>query len=394
MQLSFEQKQFILNHENDNVSLLALHSSTFEGIEKQFVLAQIAGRQISKNKIPTFYSNPEIIYPIHISLEQASSEETAKYKASLFPKRNKLFVDLTGGLGVDFMFLSRCFSESIYVEKNIVLSELAIHNFNILNLENFTIIDNDAEMVINEIEKANLIFLDPSRRNNDGRKVFQIEDCSPNLIEIKDLLLDISDEVLIKYSPMLDISLALKTLGNVKQVHVVSIENECKELLFLLSKEKTDCVYYTINFKKNGEVDKFSFYPEEEHNFIIDNITYPENYLYEPNASILKAGGFKVLTKFYDVKKLHNHSHLYTSKELINDFPGRIFKIEKITSPNKKHLQSQMSGIKKANIAVRNFPMSVEKIRKLTNLKDGGDIYIFATTLEDEKKVFIICRKI
>ncbi|MDD2245370.1 MAG: class I SAM-dependent methyltransferase [Dysgonamonadaceae bacterium] len=394
MQLSSEQKQFILNHENENVSFLALHSSTFKGKEKQFVLAQIAGRQISKNKIPTFYNNFDIIYPIHLSLEQASSEETAKYKASLFNERRKLFVDLTGGLGVDFMFLSRCFDESIYVEKNIILSELAEHNFNLLGLENYTVINSEAEIIINEIRKASLIFLDPARRDNDGRKVFQIEDCSPNLISIKDLLLDKSDEVLIKYSPMLDISLALKALDNVKQVHVVSIENECKELLFLLSKEMTNCIYYTVNLKKNGENEVFLFNPDDEHSCTIDYLAYPENYLYEPNSSILKAGGFKVLTRFYDVKKLHNHSHLYTSKELIDDFPGRIFKIEKVVSPNKKQLKSQIPEIKKANIAVRNFPMSVEKIRKLTDLKDGGDHYIFATTLYDEKKVFIICSKI
>ena len=393
MQLSSKQKQFIIDHEHENVSTLALQDSLFIDEDKLFLLTQISGRQIAKNKIPILYNNENIIYPVHLSLEQSSSELTARFKASLFPDKKEIFVDLTGGFGIDFMFLSTNFFNSVYVETDQRLCDIAEYNFHQLGLNNVSIIHSNAESYIRETNKVDLLFLDPSRRNSDGRKVFRIEDCSPNLAEIAEILVEKADKVLIKYSPMLDISLALKTLLNVVHVYVVSVENECKELLFLMSKEKSELEYHTVNLKKNGDNETFLFSPEDEQNCKIEFTSQLGNYLYEPNASILKAGGFTIIADRYGVKKLHRNSHLYTSEEMISSFPGRKFKIENVISPNKRHLQTILAETKKANIAVRNFPMSVEEIRKKTRLKEGGDIYLFATTLVDEKKVWIICRK-
>jgi len=398
MKPSLSQQEFILTHENDDVRELALRYSR-EDIP--FLLAQIEGLQIAKDKIPSWYSNNEIIYPAHLSLEQASSEMTAEYKKSLFAKRGEdpgdlmgkeCLVDLTGGLGVDFSFLSACFRNAVYVEQNAELCEIAEHNFRILGLKNATVINERSEIFLSRMPEVDLAYLDPSRRDSAGRKVFRIEDCSPNVSEIRDLLLKKSSLLLIKYSPMLDISLAVATLGNVREVHIVSVENECKELLFILAGETGQCVYHAVNLKKNGEKDHFSFTLEEEKRDAVLT-SQPGKYLYEPNASLLKAGAFNAVTKCYKVKKLHKSSHLYTSDEPVPGFPGRIFEIENVFVPNKKNIRQFVAETKKANITVRNFPMNVAQIRQKTGLKEGGDLYLFATTLAGEQKMWVVCRK-
>lgn len=390
MKLTAKQKQFIRSHENEDVRNVALR---FSGDDMPFLLAQIAGRQMAKLKIPSWYANDGIIYPAHISLEQASSEETARYKVSLFPEGKNRLADLTGGLGVDFSFLARRFREAVYVEQNPELCALAEHNFRELGLSNYTVINASAEEALKEFLDVDVIYLDPSRRDDAGRKVFRIEDCSPNVSDLKDQLLAKSDIVLIKYSPMLDISLAVKTLQNVSEVHVVSVENECKELLFLLSNDACGCVYNTVNLKKSDETESFSFRPEDEQQSESIYTFQPERYLYEPNASILKAGAFNTVSTAFSIKKLHKNSHLYTSDTLISNFPGRIFEIQQVFAPNKKNIRRFVSETKKANISVRNFPMSVAEIRRQSDLKDGGDTYLFATTLADEQKVWVVCGK-
>jgi 16S rRNA G966 N2-methylase RsmD len=391
MKISFEQKQFIRQHENDDVRDLALR---FSREDMPFLLAQIKGQQIAKRKIPTWYNNNDVIYPAHLSMEQSSSEKTAQYKASLLPKEKEQFADISGGLGVDFYFLSQHFQQAVYVEQNTELCEIAKHNFNALGLKNITIVNEKSEDFLQQTSKIDVIFADPARRSDTGRKVFNIEDCSPNVAEIKNILLEKSDLVMIKYSPMLDISLAVKTLDNIREVYIVSVENECKELLFLLSKNSTNCVYHAINIRKNSKIETFSFRPEDEQQIIPEFISHLENYLYEPNASILKAGGFNSVSNAFQIKKLHRNSHLYTSNELIIDFPGRIFNIKNVFSPNKKNIRQLLSETKKANISVRNFPVSVDEIRKKTGLKEGGDVYLFATTLSNEEKVWVVCEKI
>lgn len=391
MRITEEQKQFIRSHENDDVRDVALR---FSGAEMPFLLAQIAGRQTAKHKIPSWYANDEIVYPVHLSMEQASSEITARYKASLLPKEKAYFVDLTGGLGVDFSFLSPHFSKPVYVEQNKDLCDIAAHNFEVLGLKNVAIKNTADEAYLQEIEHADVIYLDPSRRDGAGRKVFRIEDCSPDVSAFKEQLLEKSNSVWIKYSPMFDISLAVKTLEQVCEVHVVSVENETKELLFLLSKNSSECVYRAINIKKTGEIESFSFTPKEEQKSNPIYTSQPEKYLYEPNTSILKAGGFNTVSTAFSVKKLHKNSHLYTSNELISDFPGRTFKVKNFFAPNKKNIREFVSNAKKANISVRNFPLSVAEIRRQSGLKDGGDMYVFATTLADEQKVWIVCEKV
>ena len=396
MNVTSAQKQFILLHKNENIRDLALR---FSRKDLPFLLAQIKGRQIAKHKIPTWYKNDNVVYPTALSMEQSSSEITARYKASLLPKGKERFADISGGLGVDFYFLSQHFKQAVYVEQNAELCEIAKCNFSTLGLKNATIENARSEDFLQQMPKIDVIFVDPARRNDAGRKVFKIKDCSPDISQLKSKLLEKSDLVMIKYSPMLDISLAVKTLDNVREVHIVSVDNECKELLFLLcastslSDQSSECTFHAINIKRDGSTETFSFFPTEERKTEIEFASQLGTYLYEPNASILKAGGFNSVSNAFSVKKLHKNSHLYASDELISDFPGRVFKIQNLFSPNKKNIREFLSETKKANVAVRNFPMSVEEIRKKTGLKEGSEVYLFATTYNNEEKVWVICEK-
>jgi 16S rRNA G966 N2-methylase RsmD len=341
-----------------------------------------------------WYAEAGIFYPLHLALEQASSELTARYKASLVRDGNGTFADLTGGMGVDFSFLSPHFREAVYVERNEDLCRIAAHNFRLLGLKNVTLHCADAESFLRETVPLDFIYLDPSRRDNAGRKVFRIEDCSPDLSEIKPLLLEKSGTAMVKYSPMLDISLALKSLDCVSAVHVVSVDNECKELLFLLSKTAVnEPLFVAVNLKRSGREERFTFTPEQEQKAVFPFAGEPGRYLYEPNASILKAGAFKSVAQAYNLQKLHINSHLYTSDERVADFPGRVFEVESFFLPNKQNLKTFLQCTKKANITVRNYPAPVAGIRHKTGLKDGGDVYLFATTLAGERKVWIVCRK-
>ncbi|SFK45287.1 class I SAM-dependent methyltransferase [Proteiniphilum acetatigenes] len=391
MQLTSEQKQFILAHEREDVRRTALR---FVRDDMPLLLVQIAGRQMAEKKIPSWYAEEDIIYPPHLSLEQSSSELTARYKTSLVSGKNDTFADLTGGMGVDFSFLSPHFREAAYVEQNKDLCRIAKHNFGVLGLKNASVHCAGAEGFLKQSPPLDFIYLDPSRRDNAGRKQFRIEDCSPDLSEIKPLLLEKSNRVMVKYSPMLDISLAVKSLDCVSAVHVVSVENECKELLFLLSKTAVDePLFVAVNLKRASREKRFSFTVTQEHKAMITFADKPDHYLYEPNASILKAGAFKSVAQAYNLQKLHINSHLYTSGKVVEDFPGRIFKVESFFVPNKKNIKVFSQETKKANITVRNFPMTVAEIRRKTGLEDGGDIYLFATTLAEGQKVWIICRK-
>ncbi|MDR1518225.1 MAG: SAM-dependent methyltransferase [Dysgonamonadaceae bacterium] len=392
MQLTTEQRDFILKHEREDVRELALR---FSREDLPFVLSQIAGRQMAADKIFSWYERVGMVYPPHFSIEQASSEIAARYKSSLVPQGLQSFADLTGGMGVDFSFFAPKFQRAVYVERDAGLCEIARANFRCLGLENAEIHCSDGETFLREAYKFDFVFLDPSRRDDAGRKVFRMEDCSPDLTAIKTLLLEKSGAAMVKYSPMLDISQALKGLGRVAEVHIVSVDNECKELLFVLSEtsdEEPRCL--AVNLKKSGDRETFSFALLEERQATIPFAKQLQRYLYEPNASILKAGAFKSVAKRYGVEKLQVNSHLYTSERLIVDFPGRIFEIADSCVPNKRELKSFLSGVKKANIAVRNFPMTVAEIRKKTGLENGGDVYLFATTLADERKVWVKCRKV
>lgn len=393
--LSAEELRFIEEHERDDIRDLALRKSLFEGKDAPFLLSQIAGRKTAKNKIPSWYANPQIVYPQHVSMEQASSEITAAYKASLLSGSHGRLIDLTGGLGVDFVAMLAHFDEGVYVESNEELCRVAAYNFGVLGIENVTIENTSAGDYLSRNPQADLIYLDPSRRDSTGRKTFRIEDCQPNVSELMPMLASASPRILIKYSPMLDIGLAVKSLANVGEVHVVAVDNECRELLFVLETTATEapCRYVAVNLKKNGRSEIFSFSTQEK----MSPANYAQTlgtYLYEPNAAILKAGAFDIVASRHDVLKLHPNTHLYTSDELKNDFPGRVFEVEDVFSPNKHHLRNFVSSNPQANISVRNYPDSVAEIRKKTGIKEGGNRYVFAATLNDGQKKWIVCSKI
>ncbi|WP_321519549.1 SAM-dependent methyltransferase [uncultured Bacteroides sp.] len=392
MKLTDATTEFIKEHVTDDPSKLAFQAKKYPDVDMPFVITQIVGRRIAMDKIPSWGNTDGLIYPRHLSLEQCSSEATARYKSALI-KGNTL-VDMTGGMGIDCAFLSANFQRAVYVERQQELCEIASLNFPLLGLEHIDVVNGDGVEYLSQVEKVDWLFLDPARRNEQGGKVVAIADCEPNVAEISELLVSKAGQVLIKLSPMLDLSLALHDLPFAREVYVVSVANECKELLVILRKESVDnkILIHCVNILKNGEIQTYSFDKEQEQ----QGCEYTQTvgrFLYEPNASILKAGAYKSMANSYKLKKLHSNSHLYTSDQLIADFPGRKFECEAVFSLNKKELKVNLEAIKQANITVRNFPSSVAELRKRLKLSDGGDTYLFATTLMDEQKVLVKCHK-
>ncbi|WP_321335247.1 SAM-dependent methyltransferase [uncultured Bacteroides sp.] len=391
MQLNTETLRFIQAHRHEDVRVLALQAAKFPLVDMPAALIQIAGLQIAAEKIPSWYATEGILYPKHLSLEQCSSEMTARYKASLI--QGDTLVDLTGGFGIDCAFLSAGFGRVTYVEQQEELCRLAAHNFQTLKLRHIKVENSDGVEYLRQMLPADCIFIDPARRNEQGGKTIAIADCTPDVAELQELLLSKAQTIIVKLSPMLDLSLALRDVPCTKEVHIISVNNECKELLLVLTKTtKPPIPIYCINLT-NETAQNFSFTREEEQESACLYTDAPEAYLYEPNASILKAGAFKSVSSIYKVKKLHPNSHLYTSDKWIENFPGRAFRIMDVCSFNKNEIRRSLEGVKKANISVRNFPASVAEIRKRLKLADGGEVYLFASTLNNEKKVFIKCLK-
>lgn len=396
--LSQITQEFILNHRKDNVKLLALQYSKQTCININEAITQIAGWQIAEKKIPSWAKQEGIIYPQHLSMEQCSSEVTAKYKSSLIAGES--FVDLTAGFGVDCSFMASKFKKVHYVERQKELCKIAEHNFQTLGLNHITIHNTDGIDFLKEMNKVDCIFLDPARRDSHGSKTVAICDCEPDIRTIEDMLVDKGQTVIIKLSPMLDIYSAMNDLKYLKDLHIVSVNNECKELVAILQKDINNS---NINKDKinieceqiltNSQSQHFKFNFSEEKTTEIEYSDSIENYLYEPGASLLKAGPFKLISKTFGIKKLHPNSHLYTSKEKIKNFPGRQFKVTNVSTFNKKELKTFLQGLEKANITIRNFPSTVADLRKRLKLNEGGDIYIFATTLGSGEKVLIKCQK-
>lgn len=317
---------------------------------------------------------------------------TARYKSSLL--KGGSLIDLTGGFGIDCAFLAPNFKKVIYVEKQEELCGIAAHNFPLLGLNHVEIVNGDGVDFLKNTNRVNCIFIDPARRDDKGGKTVAISDCMPDVKAMSSLLLDKADMIMIKLSPMLDLALALSDMPKTKAVHIVSVLNECKELLLVLASNDTEsCKIHCVNLDRKGDMQCFDFTREEEQNVICDYASDMGKYLYEPNSSILKAGAYKSIAYKYGIKKLHPNSHLYASDQLITDFPGRIFICHSVFSLNKREMKEHLSGISKANITVRNFPSSVSELRKRTKLNEGGDIYLFATTLADEKRVILKCTK-
>ncbi|GAA4279083.1 class I SAM-dependent methyltransferase [Aquimarina mytili] len=385
-----EVQEFIFEKSNTSIDLnkLILRGSPFVDISIQEIAQQINGRLKAKQKLPTWFSKKGIYYPPTLNLEQTSSEATAIYKSSLVS--GDTLIDLTGGFGIDDYFFSKKMQHVIHCELNIDLSAIAKYNFDLLDVKNIKSLTGDGVTILKNFEKLDWIYIDPSRRHDSKGKVFFLEDCIPNVIDNLDILFAKSKNILIKTSPLLDIHLGVNALKYVKEIHVVAVENEVKELLWILEKSfDGDCIIKTINITKN-RTHEFSFSLKEE---VKQSIYYsePKAFLYEPNAAILKSGGFLSVGNAFEVKKLHLHSHLYTSDQKI-DFPGRRFEVITTFLYHKKTISK--AGITKANITTRNFPESVAVLRKKHKIKDGGDNYLFFTTNCNNKRIVILCKKI
>ncbi len=384
-------KDFIKNNESENPAQLMLNASVGQDFPLKEAVAQIAARQKAKQKLPEWYSTEGIIFPPSISMEQCSSELTALFKAQLFS--GKTLVDLTGGTGVDSFYFSKHFEKVQFIERQGHLCDLAKHNFQVLGADNIEVHSNDGlDFLADNQSDIDLIYLDPARRDDKKNKVFRLMDCQPDITLIQNALFKKCKQILLKAAPMLDVNAATMKLNGVKKIWVVAVENECKELLILMEKGwLKEPIIEAVNIKSPAETNYFTFTKSEEAASAI-GLSMPNKYLYEPNAAILKAGGFRSIAIRYDLKKLHPNSHLYTSDSFIDGFPGRSFEVTATEHPYSRKLMELLPE-GKANITARNFPETVAAIRRRTKIKDGGDIYIFATTLLDRKPVFLLCKK-
>ena len=402
MLINEQTRDFIRQHENDDVRRLALQGTKDPEVDLMVALQQIAGRQTARRKLPSWAAVDGLFYPPHLNMEQCSSEQTARYKASLL-KGGQRYVDLTGGFGVDFYWMSQGFQHRFYVERDEALCAIAEHNFRLLGLPCSVCCCNTATY-LSEMEHADVVFLDPARRDEKGARTFGIEDCTPNVLELLPLLRMKADTIVLKLSPMLDWRKAVSDLQCVSEVHIVSVDNECKELLLILKNEQREhlrlvCVNNDSVFEIVRPLRTASPLPTDQE-FAPYGLKMPPSdtdtnlYLYEPNASIMKAGCFDALSANYPVIQVASNSHLFLSADEIRHFPGRTFQILATSSMNKKELKPALATISQANIAVRNFPLTAQQLRQKLKLRDGGDVYIFATTTADGAHKLFICRKI
>ena len=387
--LNPEIQQFINANIDATMAKLALQKNPFPNVEWIAILNQIEAKTKSKLKLPTWFTTENIYYPSKISVEQTSSEKTALYKASLISGES--LIDLTGGFGVDDYFFAKKMNTVAHCEINPKLSNIVKHNFEQLNTKNIKCYSGDSLEILTQLNtKWDWIYIDPSRRNDAKGKVFILQDCLPNVPEHLDLFFEYSDSILIKTAPLLDISAGLSELKNVESIHIVAVENEVKELLWEIHKGYSGKINIkTVNILKEKK-DVFDFILDK--NPEIPTYDFPQKYLYEPNSAIMKSGGFDEISVFYKLNKLHKNSHLYTSSSII-EFPGRIFEIENTILFNKIEMKKFFEK-SQANITTRNFPETVESIRKKWKIKEGGNQYCFFTTDENDNKIVLICKKI
>lgn len=431
-----ETREFVAMHRNEDVRELALKAKRVEGLDLPLALDQIAGWQIARKKLPQWASCEGIVYPPHISMEQCSSQFTAQYKSEIAqtllapaatvrarvsdsaesvmqtaksafqlsdsPESDTLvarssMVDLTGGFGVDFSYLARGFSQATYVERQRHLCDLAEHNMAALGLDQARIVCGDGVEYLRQMGPVDFIYLDPARRDEHGSRTYAIEDCTPNVFELRDLLLAKSQYTLVKLSPMLDWRKAVADFdGTVREVHIVATGNECKELLLVLGQqvheEPSAPRVFCVNDNQRIDYDSAAY----TQGLRIGDKPLPEakNYLYEPNASIMKAGCFDLVEERFGVTQVGPSSHLFVSATPVADFPGRGFAIEAIGGMNKKDIKRLLNGTKQANIAVRNFPLTAPQLRKKLKLADGGPVYLFGTTMQGCDHVLLRTSKI
>lgn len=406
--LNAETQHFIRSHINDDVRQLALKGVRDPLVDLPYALQQIAGWQKARQKLPSWAATEGIVYPPHLSLEQCSSEQTARYKASIAGE-GACFVDLTAGLGVDAAWIARRFRKAVCVEQQAVLCEIASHNFSRLGLSHVSVVNGDGIDYLHGMKPVDLLYIDPARRDEHGGRTYGIADCTPNVLEMLDEMTEKAQRVLIKLSPMLDWRKVVKDLEErrrvgeneprVGSVHIVSVDNECKELLVVMGgrARKLEGEMFRVvcvNLLSDGSMEHFEYAPSALH--LPPSTKEPSTkgiYLYEPNASIMKAGCFNLLSTRFGLTQLDTNSHLFVADHEVSGFPGRRFVIEHTTSLNKRELKAALAGVTKANISVRNFPLSVAELRKRLKLQDGGDVYIFATTVAKRGHQLFICRK-
>lgn len=364
-------------------------NNPFPAVKWTTILEQIEGRQKSESKLPSWFNTDGIVFPHKISIEQTSSEITAAYKASLISGDE--IIDLTGGFGVDAYYYAKNFKSVIHCEMNETLSAIVAHNYSQLSAHNIECIAEDSESVLkNRTQRFDWIFIDPSRRSDVKGKVFMLKDCTPNVPELIDYYLTFSNNILIKTAPILDIVAGFNELKFVKSIHIVAVDNEVKELLWEISAEnELPAVIHTVNIRaNNSEYFRFNWKTNKK------TATYslPRKYVYEPNSAIMKSGGFDEVSIQFGLGKLHPNAHLYTADAIIQ-FPGRVFKITEIIPYQKKEMKAALEG-RKANVTTRNFPESVEQIRKKWKISDGGELYCFFTTDLNNNKIVLLCSKI
>ena len=386
--LQTEIQDFINKNLNEDSSKLALKKNPFPEVNYSVLINQIIAKKKAKDKLPTWFLTENIIYPEKISIEQTSSETTAKYKASLV--LGEKLIDCTGGFGIDDYYFSKQFQSVIYCELNADLSQIVKHNFEVLKATNINCYQGDSTEILEQLnEKFDCIYIDPSRRNEAKGKVFMLADCLPNVVDLQDFYYQFTDTILIKTAPILDLHAGLSELKNVAEIHIVAVENEVKELLWKIEKNfNSSPEIIAVNLEK----EKQTITKIESTKSYFASYSLPKKYLYEPNAALMKSGGFEAVSELFTVGKLHQHSHLYTSDEVI-DFPGRKFQIDAIIPFQKKEISQFIQG-KKMNVSTRNFPIKPEEIKKKYKISDGGTIFAFFTTNMNNEKIILLCTKL
>ena len=415
--------EFIREYRERDIRQLALQANRFPDVDMPYALDQIQGWQIARRKLPKWAACDGVIFPPHLSMEQCSSEPTAQYKLNLamewttlnselstqncrrqqFKTQNSKFktstrmTDLTGGFGVDFSFTSCAFAAATYVERNEQLCHIVEHNLPLLGLNNATVVCADAVEYLSTVEPQTMLFLDPARRDEHGAKTVMLADCTPDVVQLLPKLLEKSRFTMLKLSPMLDWHKAVGDLqGTVREVHIVSVGGECKELLLVLSTVvESELKVYCADLSTASDTSSLFVYTPGSSAPVTNSKLKTQNskFVHEPNASIMKAGCFDELAAAYGVSPVSRNSHLFLSDEPVEDFPGRSFVVERVTTMNKGELRKALVGIEKANIATRNFPLTVAELRKRLKIKDGGDVYIFATTTAEGEHLLLISRK-
>lgn len=385
--LNQDLQNYLRENEHEDEAALVLRHKTLYGVATSRVAEQLRGRKKAKEKLPAFYKEKNIIYPPQRNLEQSSSEATAKFKSRIV--KGQQLVDLTGGFGIDSLFFSKSFDHIHHVEPDIELSEITQHNAKVLNVSNIAFHQQTAEEFLSTMPHVDVVYIDPSRRSGSG-KIVKLADCSPDVTALQSEILKKSKQLLIKASPLLDIQQGLRELLHVSDVYVISVNNECRELLFLCGHASAEPAIHTLNLLSAGEEQSFNFTFTQERAAHSD-FSPPKTYLYEPNASILKGGAFKTIALAFNLKKIEKNTHLYTSDGLTTDFPGKVFKIDSFLKPDAS-LVAHVLPEKKANIITRNYPLTPDLLKKKLKLTDGGDHFILAFTGQNEKYVALTKR--